>query len=409
MWGMGTADRAGRFGNRQRVVGVLVVAVLAALAVAAASLAGPTANLQITGVTIVGPPNGQTAAAPAARVDYSVSGTVSGGATWSATAYRIDGGTWQCVDHSNVTSGNSGTRNLPASGEITLPGALAGGAAGHTVEFRMHESSSCNESSNYSSTTVTINPAIAQRTANPNLAEACGSLKVVLILDESGSITDTASYVTNVKTAAKAFVNGLKGTGASLAVVEFDETATKPLGSSYIPITDPVPASWTNYIDNQYGSNSFWSTGTYTNWQDALAKTTEFDATANADLVVFITDGDPTAYGLSPAAITTGQPDGYFTGLKPAFDLANGLKAGGSHLLVVGVGNAVGADSDAPNKKLRLKGVSDDEELALNAANIKTADVAFVTNFARSRDRTDEPRDGALSLERDGAEAGRRE
>ena len=58
------------------------------------------------------------------------------------------------------------------------------------------------------------------------------------------------------------------------------------------------------------------------------------------------------------------------------------MKAGGSHLLLVGVGAAVGADSDAANKKLRMKGISDDEELAANASNIKTADVAFVTDFA---------------------------
>ena len=333
---------------------------------------------------------------------------MSGGATWSATAYRIDGGGWQCVDHSNVSSGNSGTGTSRTRGEITLPGALPGGAAGHTVEFRMHESNSCSESSNYSSTTVTINPAIAERKANPNLAASCGSLKVVLVLDESGSITNTASYVTNVKAAAKAFVNGLKGTGASLAVVEFDETATKPLGSNYVPISDPVPAAWTNYIDNQYGSNSFWSTGTYTNWQDAMAKTAEFDATANADLVVFITDGDPTAYGVSPATITTGQPDGYFTGLKPAFDLANRLKLGGSHLLAVGVGNAVGADSDAPNKKLRLKGISDDEELAVDCHEHQDRRRRIRDGLLASRERPEEHRDGALPLAGDGLEAGRR-
>ena len=360
-------------------VSVALALFVCAGAVAVSALGAEETQLQVNGVVIVGPPNGQTAAAPAARVDYSVSGTVTDSSgddnTWSATAYRIDGGSWTCVDHSNVDSG-SGTRNVPDSGEITLPGA----PGGHTVEFRMHASSSCSESSDYSPT-FTINPAIASRTANPNLADACGSLDVLLILDESGSITDTASYVTNVKSSAKAFVNGLKGTGANLAVVEFDDTATKPI-PSFIPITDPVPAQWTNYIDNEYGSNSFWSTGSWTNWQDALQKTTEIDTVANADLIVFITDGDPTAYGISPGSITTNQPDGYFTGLKPAFDLANALKAGGSHLLVVGVGNAVGANADAANKKLRLKGIADDEELSLDASNIKTADVAFVANFA---------------------------
>ena len=278
-------------------------------------------------------------------------------------------------EHPDVGSG-SATVTVPGSGEITLPGAGA-----HTVSFRMYIDAGC--ASGEFSATHTINPAIAPRTSNPNLAGSCGQMNVVLILDESSSITNNAAFVTNVKDAAKAFVNGLKGTGTNLAVVEFDETATKPLGAAYVPISDPVPAAWTNYIDNEYGSNSFWSKGAYTNWQDALVKTTEFDVVKNADLVVFITDGDPTAYGVSPAAITTGEPDGYNTGLKPAFDLANGLKAGGSHLFMVGVGAAVGADADAPNKKLRMKGISDDEELLADASNIKTADVTFVTDFAK--------------------------
>ena len=50
---------------------------------------------------------------------------------------------------------------------------------------------------------------------------------------------------------------------------------------------------------------------------------------------------------------------------------------------MVGVGAAVGADSDAANKKLRMKGISDDEELLADASNIKTADVTFVTDFAQ--------------------------
>ena len=365
--------------SRTKVVVLVAVVGLAALVVAATSLGAEEAGLHITGVTLVGPPAGQTAAAPAARVDYQVSGTVTDSSgnnnAWNYTAYQIDGGSWTCVNTTNVDSG-SATVTVPGSGEITLPGAGA-----HTVSFRMYTDAGC--ASGEFSATHTINPAIAPRTSNPNLAGSCGQMNVVLILDESSSITNNAAYVTNVKDAAKAFVNGLKGTGTNLAVVEFDETATKPLGAAYVPISDPVPAAWTNYIDNQYGSNNFWSKGAYTNWQDALVKTTEFDAVKNADLVVFITDGDPTAYGVSPAAITTGEPDGYNTGLKPAFDIANGLKAGGSHLFMVGVGAAVGADADAPNKKLRMKGISDDEELLADASNIKTADVTFVTDFAK--------------------------
>ena len=250
------------------------------------------------------PPANTTAAAPAARVDYQVSGTVTDSPdnnSWNYTAYQIDGvGSWTCVNTTDVGSG-SATVTVPGSGEITLPGAGA-----HTVSFRMYTDSGCN--SGDFSATYTINSAIASRTSNPNLAGSCGAMNVVLILDESSSITNTAAYVTNVKDAAKAFVNGLKGTGANLAVVEFDETATKPLGPNYTPITDAfVTGPWATYIDNQYGSNNFWSSGAYTNWQDALVKTTEFDAVQNADLVVFITDGDPTAYGISSPSRVRGR------------------------------------------------------------------------------------------------------
>ena len=139
---------------------------------------------------------------------------------------------------------------------------------------------------------------VTQPRANPNLAPRCG-IDLQLILDESGSI-GTSGATGAVRKAAKAFVNALDGTGSSVAVIDFSTAAQRPIDYTLV-----TPASIANtfnpYIDNQYVPNG------WTNWEDAFAASGD-EQDRGAPLVVFVTDGDPTARNDSTGAAVRPGP-----------------------------------------------------------------------------------------------------
>ena len=65
-----------------------------------------------------------------------------------------------------------------------------------------------------------------------------------------------------------------------------------------------------------------------------------------ADMVFFITDGDPTAHN-TPTGTVTGLPEGDATALRRAAAEADIVKAQGSHVLAMGVGAAVTQEDSA--------------------------------------------------------------
>ena len=109
----------------------------------------------------------------------------------------------------------------------------------------------------------------------------------------------------------------------------------------------------------------------WTNWEDALEKA---NAGTKPDIVVFVTDGNPTAKDGQ-----TGFPDGDAEVLDLAFGRANELKdaagdAKASHIYALGVGNAL-TQADAVT---RLKGVSGNT----SGSNIATDDYSIVADFS---------------------------
>ena len=122
---------------------------------------------------------------------------------------------------------------------------------------------------------------------NPNLPPRCG-IDVMLVLDESGSI-QSSGQTENVRNATRAFLNALSGTGAGVSIVDFSSTAARPV--PYTTVTaDTIANTFEPYLVNGY------KPGGYTNWEAAFAKVREANTQGTlADLVVFITDGDPTA------------------------------------------------------------------------------------------------------------------
>ena len=114
----------------------------------------------------------------------------------------------------------------------------------------------------------------------------------MLVLDESGSIGST----TGATAAVKARDEGLPGRplGDRLRRSRSSTSARRPLGrSDYTTVTAESIVDggvFDNYLDNGYKPNG------WTNWEAAFQKVGEANGGPTlADLVVFMTDGDPTA------------------------------------------------------------------------------------------------------------------
>lgn len=228
---------------------------------------------------------------------------------------------------------------------------------------------------------------------NPGLDDTCG-LDVVLILDESGSI-NTSGATGDVRNAAEAFVSGLEGTGSQVAIIEFNTRARFPI--PFTPVTSATISSVFNpYINDTgggegYDPSEYNSTEYWTNWDDALQEVEASNAdgsTPSADLVVFVTDGDPTAYNDTHPSdpdntdVTYGLSPGASLTLPQAADHADAVKAGGSHILAAGVGNAL-ANSTSEG---RLQAISGDQEYPSPQSNLRDADYLLVTDFQELED-----------------------
>lgn len=224
-------------------------------------------------------------------------------------------------------------------------------------------------------------------TPNPDFRATCGA-NVVLVLDESSSIGRFPEKTAQVRAAAAAFADGLKDTGSKLAVVEFSSVATTAIG--FTPVTSATIGGFTDYFDAAPGAPaggySPWTMTTddsYTNWQDALRTAGGLDPGAGEapPVIVFVTDGDPTAYFTSEGQIVRDW-DG--TGLPQAVAAADAVKAQGKHILAVAVGSAL----DNAGSLDRLRAITDgDQSIVLGQAdvaglNLATDDVLRVTDFA---------------------------
>lgn len=155
---------------------------------------------------------------------------------------------------------------------------------------------------------------------NPPLAQACG-LDMALVIDSSGSIDSTE--LATMKSAFNSFVDAfLPATPTEMAVVEFDSTAT-------------VTQGFTDDETLLHTAVNAAASGGLTNWDDALfdARSLFPNRAANPDVIVFASDGNPTA------------SDGPLSHLEDAIVEANAAKTDGIHIIALGIGGDLDADS----------------------------------------------------------------
>ncbi len=138
----------------------------------------------------------------------------------------------------------------------------------------------------------------------------CG-LRVTIVVDASASID-----ASTVRAALSAIVDALVDTDSTLAVVEFSTTADVRIGATALDVSSRD--SFDGYIAG-------FSPGGSSNLGAGLAAA----APGSPDLTLVVTDGVVNAGGATPA-----------DALPFAVQTANQLKAGGSRIVAVGVGNA---------------------------------------------------------------------
>jgi hypothetical protein len=227
---------------------------------------------------------------------------------------------------------------------------------------------------------------------NPDLEVACG-LDISMILDESGSV---AKYKKNVQDAFRAFTGALKNTGSRLAVSEFSTVARLPLTGAaqkaYTPVTDDtIKNVFEPYISKEYNPDGS------TNWEDGL-RVARYQLPRPSDqphLTVFITDGDPNKVirtdNVTPDQYKNKVPlDSHQVAdasedaaADRAVPNANAIKATGSHILAIAVGNGLSSSASLN----RLKKVSGPDVYdGTGTFDISTTDIYREPDFSKLKD-----------------------
>jgi uncharacterized repeat protein (TIGR01451 family) len=252
---------------------------------------------------------------------------------------------------------------------------------------------------------------------NPAMTESCGA-DVVLVLDASGSIS-SAHAVDDVRDAADAFLDALADTGSTARVTQFGSVSEQLAPQAEVTSTslgaggafrdaingyyDPIPPRPSGVTIRQYDgggdpqSSGNWreSNGSnqFTNWDQSLDQAGE-PQSRPIELVVYVTDGDPTAFDFNQpgdpfdagpppdVGVQTNSGSAAQTTMDRAIQEANQIKASGARMLAVGVGSAVTGNSSSRNRLIQIAGPQtvDDDGLD-DVDSINEVDVALVRDF----------------------------
>lgn len=196
-----------------------------------------------------------------------------------------------------------------------------------------------------------IDTPVPTPTANPDLIPSCG-IDIIFVMDESGSIAgsgDATNVIPQARNGANELLTALVGTNSRVAIVEFNLHARRAVigGTTAYQYVDANTLP--DFVDYLYANNGGSDAANYdpanagnegwTNWEAALNQVE--DILANdmyAPLVLFFTDGKPTAYYTSGTNTQSGA-SAEAQALVDAIGAANAVKALGTHLFIVGLPN----------------------------------------------------------------------
>lgn len=197
--------------------------------------------------------------------------------------------------------------------------------------------------------------AAAEPSPNPNLPISC-PYDFIFVLDESGSIVGSGGggatdISATLRTAAKDLIGALNNTGTRVAIVEFSSNAARGnVGgtTAYQVVDNTYIANFNSYMGPDANGTSNANNydpedgGGTTNWEAALNLVNTINTNDGiADLVIFLTDGNPTAYTNAQGGTTSSTTDPVVIAqaLAEATVAANNVKAQGSHMFVVAIPN----------------------------------------------------------------------
>ncbi|MFJ3668929.1 hypothetical protein ACIPSE_21020 [Streptomyces sp. NPDC090106] len=254
------------------------------------------------------------------------------------------------------TGNGSGSVSYPSTYQFRTPALADGRTYSSTSDFMY--------STAYGTDPFLASAGVWQNSrVNPELPENCG-LDVALVLDLSASV---GSALPNLKAAADKFTDALTGTPSRLALFSFDRDSPSTGTTNHPDLTSVSTTAGGTAFKDRYAD---WTLGSGTNWDQGLNAVAE--AAPVYDLVVVLTDGNPTRWG---KPYTGNGSKTNFADTEGGIFSANAVKKQGSRVVAVGVGSGVEGDS-----VLNLRAVSGTE--AFTGTNPVTADYYQTDDFA---------------------------
>ncbi|MDN6429441.1 MAG: VWA domain-containing protein, partial [Propionibacterium sp.] len=227
---------------------------------------------------------------------------------------------------------------------------------------------------------------VANRTVNPKLAQTCSAgVTVAVVMDTSGSVLNHQNTLAQATTA---LVNGLTGTPSSVALFSFAQSSPGEVTNRATPQSVQTTAG-ANIVKSWYSTNNgqtanFTPTGG-TNWDMGLWTTAQGATSNDYDIVFVLTDGNPTYSQNGSDRNGTGGLT-TFRELERAVLSANALKATGSRVITVGIGEGLSGDNLAsisgPDPYTSGDGLNDFDHLSAGWSDLEAVLKAFAQGLA---------------------------
>lgn len=149
-------------------------------------------------------------------------------------------------------------------------------------------------------------------------------------MDLSGSI---GTQLPNAKAAVDSFVDALIGTPSRVALFSFDLTSPGSGGRNYPDLRSVRTRADATTVRDLYKN---WNTGSGTNWDAGLYRVATVSQASQYDVVIVLTDGNPTSFGTGSAPNQHGS--NRLRDIEAGIFSANLIKANGTRVVTVGVG-----------------------------------------------------------------------